>query len=57
MEAAAQAAGRVLMEGFMYRFHPQHALVKDLIATAPSDACSCSNPTSTTSWRIRTTFA
>ncbi len=31
MEAAARAAGRVLMEGFMYRFHPQHALVKKLI--------------------------
>ena len=31
MEAAARAAGRVLMEGFMYRFHPQHALVKELI--------------------------
>ena len=31
MEAAARTADRVLMEGFMYRFHPQHALVKDLI--------------------------
>ena len=33
MNAAAQSAGRVLMEGFMYRFHPQHALVKELIAS------------------------
>ena len=33
MNAAAQSAGRVLMEGFMYRFHPQHTKVKALIAS------------------------
>ena len=32
MVAAAQAAGVRLMEAFMYRFHPQHALVRELIA-------------------------
>ena len=33
VNAAARSAGRVLMEGFMYRFHPQHARVKELIAS------------------------
>ncbi len=33
VNAAARSAGRVLMEGFMYRFHPQHARVKGLIAS------------------------
>lgn len=32
MVTAAKRAGRVLLEGFMYRFHPQHALVKELLA-------------------------
>jgi xylose dehydrogenase (NAD/NADP) len=34
IEAAAQAAGRVVMEGFMYRFHPQWdpAVLKPLLA-------------------------
>lgn len=31
MTQAAHTAGKLLMEGFMYRFHPQHILVKDLI--------------------------
>jgi predicted dehydrogenase len=30
--AAAEAAGLVLMEAFMYRHHPQTALVRDLVA-------------------------
>ncbi|HSI44531.1 MAG TPA: Gfo/Idh/MocA family oxidoreductase [Methylophilus sp.] len=31
IEAAAKAKGVKVMEGFMYRFHPQHAKVKELI--------------------------
>lgn len=31
MEAAAKEQGVVVMEGFMYRFHPQHARVKELV--------------------------
>jgi xylose dehydrogenase (NAD/NADP) len=31
IEAAAKAMGVTVMEGFMYRFHPQHAKVKDLV--------------------------
>lgn len=31
MNAAARSADRLLMEGFMYRFHPQHARVMELI--------------------------
>jgi D-xylose 1-dehydrogenase (NADP+, D-xylono-1,5-lactone-forming) len=32
MAAAAERHGRLLMEGFMWRFHPQHARVKALLA-------------------------
>lgn len=31
MNDAARSAGRLLMEAFMYRFHPQHAFVRRLI--------------------------
>jgi predicted dehydrogenase len=33
LEAAARAQNVVVMEGFMYRFHPQHARVRELIAS------------------------
>jgi predicted dehydrogenase len=33
IEAAARAQNVVVMEGFMYRFHPQHARVCELIAS------------------------
>ena len=33
MIEACQSAGVRFMEGFMYRFHPQHAYVRDLIAS------------------------
>lgn len=33
IEAAAKAMGVTVMEGFMYRFHPQHAKVKALVAS------------------------
>jgi len=33
IEAAAKATGVTVMEGFMYRFHPQHARVKELIGS------------------------
>ncbi len=32
MESASRKTGRLLMEAFMYRFHPQWDLVRDLIA-------------------------
>jgi predicted dehydrogenase len=32
MAAAAERHGRLLMEGFMWRFHPQHARVRALLA-------------------------
>jgi predicted dehydrogenase len=32
MAAAARAHGTLLMEGFMWRFHPQHARVRELLA-------------------------
>ena len=33
IEAAAKKAGVKVMEGFMYRFHPQHARVAELVAS------------------------
>jgi predicted dehydrogenase len=33
MLAAAESAGVHLMEAFMYRFHPQHAYVRDVVAS------------------------
>jgi predicted dehydrogenase len=33
IEAAAKDKGVTVMEGFMYRFHPQHARVRELIAS------------------------
>ncbi len=33
MNTTARSSGLVLMEGFMYRFHPQHALVRKLISS------------------------
>lgn len=32
VEQAAQDSGKLVMEGFMYRFHPQHARVRELLA-------------------------
>jgi len=33
IEAAARAQGVTVMEGFMYRFHPQHERVRELLAS------------------------
>jgi predicted dehydrogenase len=33
IELAAQQAGVKVMEGFMYRFHPQHARIREIIAS------------------------
>ncbi len=42
IEAAANAKGVKVMEGFMYRFHPQHAKVAELIASGLiGDVLSC----------------
>lgn len=42
IEAAARAMGVKVMEGFMYRFHPQHAKVKELIESGlVGDVLSC----------------
>lgn len=42
IEAAAKAKGVTVMEGFMYRFHPQHAKVKELIDSGLiGDVLSC----------------
>jgi D-xylose 1-dehydrogenase (NADP+, D-xylono-1,5-lactone-forming) len=42
IEAAAKKAGVKVMEGFMYRFHPQHAKVAELIASGLiGDVLSC----------------
>jgi D-xylose 1-dehydrogenase (NADP+, D-xylono-1,5-lactone-forming) len=42
IEAAAKVKGVTVMEGFMYRFHPQHAKVKELIDSGLiGDVLSC----------------
>lgn len=42
IEAAAKAMGVKVMEGFMYRFHPQHAKVKELVDSGLiGDVLSC----------------
>ena len=42
IEAAANAKGVTVMEGFMYRFHPQHAKVAELLASGLiGDVLSC----------------
>ena len=42
IEAAAKKANVKVMEGFMYRFHPQHAKVKELIDSGLiGDVLSC----------------
>lgn len=42
IEAAAKKAGVKVMEGFMYRFHPQHAKVRELIESGLiGDVLSC----------------
>lgn len=42
IEAAAKKAGVKVMEGFMYRFHPQHAKVAELIVSGLiGDVLSC----------------
>jgi D-xylose 1-dehydrogenase (NADP+, D-xylono-1,5-lactone-forming) len=42
IEAAAKAKGVTVMEGFMYRFHPQHVKVKELIDSGLiGDVLSC----------------
>lgn len=42
IESAAKAKGVTVMEGFMYRFHPQHAKVAELIASGLiGDVLSC----------------
>ncbi len=42
IEAAAKKAGVKVMEGFMYRFHPQHAKVAELIESGLiGDVLSC----------------
>lgn len=42
IEAAAKAMNVKVMEGFMYRFHPQHAKVKDLVDSGLiGDVLSC----------------
>ncbi|EUJ11426.1 putative dehydrogenase [Methylophilaceae bacterium 11] len=42
IEAAARAMGVTVMEGFMYRFHPQHAKIKALIDSGViGDVLSC----------------
>ncbi len=42
IEVAAKKAGVKVMEGFMYRFHPQHAKVRELIDTGLiGDVLSC----------------
>lgn len=42
IEAAAQAKGVTVMEGFMYRFHPQQAKVRELVESGLiGDVLSC----------------
>lgn len=42
IEAAAREKGVVVMEGFMYRFHPQHAKIKALVDSGLiGDVLSC----------------
>lgn len=42
IEAAAKTKGVTVMEGFMYRFHPQHAKIAELIAAGLiGDVLSC----------------
>jgi len=42
IESAAKTKGVTVMEGFMYRFHPQHAKVAELIASGLiGDVLSC----------------
>lgn len=42
IEAAAKAKGVVVMEGFMYRFHPQQAKVRELVESGlVGDVLSC----------------
>lgn len=48
MFAAFEKAGVPLMESFMYRFHPQHARVRELITRASSARYSKSARTSPT---------
>jgi xylose dehydrogenase (NAD/NADP) len=48
---AAERAGRLLMEAFMYRHHPQTARIHELVQGGAIGGCTCfAPPSASTSW-------